>query len=173
MVLDQRGFGVVEGLLIVVAIGILAGVGFYVVSFNKEKPTSTQSTNQTATSKLEQKDDTKKFLDLTEMGVKLPINNDDLSYGYGDNVANILSKNLISSVRASEQCPDGPIVVGKIKKVEGLGPSGSAYKQLDGYYLYLELGEGGYACDQSGKSDEIYRDTKLLLQKTFENAEKI
>ena len=47
---DQKGFGVVEVLLAIIAVTLLVGVGFYIVNANKNKNSNgtTQTTNSTS-----------------------------------------------------------------------------------------------------------------------------
>lgn len=45
---NQNGFGAVEALLVIVIIGLIGGVGYYVVDANKSKP---ESANQLTESK--------------------------------------------------------------------------------------------------------------------------
>ena len=56
MKLNQKGFGIVEGLLAVIALTLMVGVGFYVFNANKDKEDTktTETTSQTVTKPAEQ-----------------------------------------------------------------------------------------------------------------------
>lgn len=77
--LNQKGFGIVEGLLAVIAITLIVGVGFYVVSANKDKKTDTtaQTQNKTEKSTPAPKKD---YLTVSELGLKL--NKTDIPTAY-------------------------------------------------------------------------------------------
>ncbi len=72
--LNQKGFGMIEGLLIVIALTMIAGVGFYVVNANKDNSKATQSSQQTTTKVEEAKKDEKKYLEIKELGIKFELN---------------------------------------------------------------------------------------------------
>lgn len=55
MKLNQKGFTLVEGLLIVIALTLIVGVGAYVVNANKANKKSDSTNNQTTESKSESK----------------------------------------------------------------------------------------------------------------------
>jgi hypothetical protein len=54
MKLNQKGFGAVEGLLVIIALTLIVGVGFYVVNANKDEKKS-ENTSQTTSQKTETK----------------------------------------------------------------------------------------------------------------------
>lgn len=67
--LNSKGFGVIEGLLILVIVGIVGGTGFYV--YNANKNTSDGSDRATIV-KDEEQADTRGYLVIKEWGVKVP-----------------------------------------------------------------------------------------------------
>lgn len=73
---DQKGFGVIEGLLVVIALTLIVGVGFYVANANKKETNNTIETSQSAQS------DTKKEKapKLTEYELK----QEKLKLGYNE-----------------------------------------------------------------------------------------
>lgn len=44
--INQKGFGIVEGLLVFIAVAIIAGVGFYVYRTSKDNPETAKSDGQ-------------------------------------------------------------------------------------------------------------------------------
>ena len=74
MKLNQKGFGAVEGLLLVIALTLIVGVGFYVVNANKGKEDTT--TNAQASTKTETKptETKKQYLEFKSAGVKMELN---------------------------------------------------------------------------------------------------
>lgn len=68
--LNQKGFGIAGGLLLVLVVAIIAGVGFYVSSANKDKKdiTSSTKTQTTKTASTEQKTD--QYFAIKELGIK-------------------------------------------------------------------------------------------------------
>jgi type II secretory pathway pseudopilin PulG len=91
--LSQKGFGIVEVLLLVVLVGIIAGAGWYVYQSQKKTNASLDKTNQniesisksqkTVVDSTKSKDNTK-YLVIKEWGVEIPLSADieDATYTY-------------------------------------------------------------------------------------------
>lgn len=77
MKLNQKGFGLVEGLLVIITLTLIVGVGFYVVNANKDKE-ETNSTNGSTQADSKPGDTKKEYLEFKELGVKVK-NTADLS----------------------------------------------------------------------------------------------
>lgn len=69
--LGQEGFTLIEGLLIVIALSLVGGVGYYVYSVNKdiEKPESTSQTSRKA--KASPTEQNKDYLNITELSLRI------------------------------------------------------------------------------------------------------
>lgn len=80
MKLNQKGFGAIEVLLTVIALTLIAGVGFYVYNANKEKKTDTSAQTQQSTTP-KPAENTKKYLEVKELGIKFELN-DKLKNAY-------------------------------------------------------------------------------------------
>lgn len=66
MKLNQKGFGIVEGLLVVITLTLVVGVGFYVVNANKDDKKSSSTTETTQSTK---QSETKKSAPTLEQAV--------------------------------------------------------------------------------------------------------
>jgi hypothetical protein len=87
----QKGFTAVEGLLIVVILGMLGGVAWYVINSQKQvDKTYSQTTNSTVVPKKTATNSTEplvKNLVIKEWGVKLPLTSDDVGAYYSYNTS--------------------------------------------------------------------------------------
>ena len=48
MKIKQEGFGVIEGLLVIIALTLIVGVGFYVANSNKKNDDTTTASKQSS-----------------------------------------------------------------------------------------------------------------------------
>lgn len=81
--LGQKGFTMVEGLLIVIALSLVAGVGYYVYSANKDKPGDTQSTPSQQTKEQPKQEIKKEEAKPTENPIKYQTyNKSSISFEY-------------------------------------------------------------------------------------------
>lgn len=116
--LHQKGFSLVEGLLIVVLIGLIAGVGFYVYRQSQDNNSSKSDTPRTA-----QEDSQKKNPNITELDPAIeltkPSDVEKLPDSTPDSFIAYLEKEL------SKPPEDGCIEMISISKVSELNLSGS------------------------------------------------
>ena len=126
---NQKGFTIIEGLLILVIVGLIGGVGWYVWQAKEKSDKSLDNaaqTEKTAASKKAETEKTKEFLNVQEWGVKISVDSsvEGLNYviknytKYGQSVT-------VASFRSSElnklsgDCASNSIDVarGKAKEV--------------------------------------------------------
>lgn len=75
MKLNQKGFGAVEGLLVVIVLALIVGAGFYVVNANKNKKDDAKTTQNSSTSNENKPVEAKKqYLEFKSAGVKIELN---------------------------------------------------------------------------------------------------
>lgn len=96
--INQKGFTLVEGLLIVLVIAVL-GIGGYLVwnkNQSKPAPATSQSSNSTASSNQSAKQNDQASVSVNELGVKVVINKpvDGLYYSVKDGQATFSTKEL-------------------------------------------------------------------------------
>jgi|GEM_PF-1513830 len=93
--LNQKGFGVVEILIIIVAVGLLGVVGWLVYDRQKSKTSDTSNTQVSTTQKEEATVTKEKFLEIKEWSVKVPLTDQisDLSYEVTGRNLNLHDKN--------------------------------------------------------------------------------
>lgn len=82
MKLNQKGFGVVEGLLTIIAITLIVGVGFYVANTNKDKDKPLNTSANKIDRPTSQSTKQEPGLKIAELGVKITLPNElrDVSY---------------------------------------------------------------------------------------------
>ena len=75
MIRNEKGFSLIEVMLVIIAITLVTGVGFYVYSFSSNKDTN-ESTAKLEPAKPVKKDTESKeqFLEIKELGIKLETN---------------------------------------------------------------------------------------------------
>lgn len=79
--LGQAGFTLIEGLLIVIAISLVVGVGYYIYNTN-QKTDKSYATTEKSYKKFDTKQATvKKYLEIKELGIKFELN-DKLKQAY-------------------------------------------------------------------------------------------
>lgn len=67
--LSNQGFTLVEGLLIVIALSLVVGVGYYVYNANQDKK-DTSEASQNVQTEMKSKEQAKKYLEIKELGIK-------------------------------------------------------------------------------------------------------
>jgi len=122
---NEKGFSAVELVLVVVIVALIGVVGWLVYKNHKDNeakaaPVSAVSTTKTATtSKSSSSDKTsttstnsssQQYLDITQLGIKLPLSSaiSDLSYSWDGNNANLTSATYYNYVKQQDpQCANG------------------------------------------------------------------
>jgi hypothetical protein len=190
MNLNQKGFGVVESLLVVIAITLIVGVGFYVVNANKDekKPDDTsQSTSSTQEKPAEQAK--KDYLEIKEFGVKVPVGDELKGVTYvvpQKGEVDLVSEELVPLVNAcfpgEEMQDDNKGVFMSVGKTNGQytqkqGTDETFLKQFDTFYLSAGLGSIACAVSENANAEKQYSTKSEQLYKAgieaFKNAEKL
>ena len=187
---NQKGFTVIEGLLIIVAVTLIAFVGYYVWHTQKQTDKTlnqASSTSQkTATTASKTPVSSVKYLKITEWGVRIPYAGSDTYtyksvYDNPDN-ASLADPNLISIVSldlaTKYQCTDGgagmihrnspsdqvpsptDVTVGE-SVTQAASQSPGTYIKVNGYYY-------SWSHDQSACSDNVTVSAQSQASTAFE-----
>ncbi len=112
---NQKGFSVVEILIVVVVVGLLGAVGWLVYdrqsNKNKETTSTAQFEQSSATNQANKEASNSKYLDIKEWGVQISVPNEiqDLTYENYQNYRGIESVRLTSpSLEAEGKLSGGP-----------------------------------------------------------------
>lgn len=112
---NQRGFSIVEGLLAAIVIILLVGVGYYVYSSQQDKKDSDKTTTtiqaeKKATTTTTKPADSTKYLEIKEMGVKIPLTDKiaDAYYEQSKEGYVYVSIHYFDSVKGFEGCRANP-----------------------------------------------------------------
>jgi type II secretory pathway pseudopilin PulG len=175
--LNSLGFTLVEGLLIVVIVGLITGVGFYVWHSKQATEKNLDQANQSANSSQNKLVGNKKpttsqptkttiqYFEIKEWGVRAPISNGDtFTYKFSadnKNIINVISKNLSDKY----QCTDfgaGQIARGQ---ANDMAPEGDkTYQQDAAQNPDLDVKVGNYYYryfhDQAGCSNSVTADAQ-------------
>lgn len=171
--LNHKGFTLVEGLLTVIALCLVVGVGFYVFNANSDSAKSNIATSQTK-SKSEAKATPKMFLEIKEMGIKIPLTSSisDATYVISptdDNFAVVSTPKFTAAVDActsKDQASGSPAALGVVSKYEGRydnsAPPKDFYaefvKQLPGFYLEYGHADGGLCSGTDNVKNQAAKD---------------
>jgi type II secretory pathway pseudopilin PulG len=186
---SQSGFTLVEGLLLIIALSLIAFIGVYV--YNSQHKTS--QTLNTATKAAQQKTtvQVQSTLAIKELGIKIKLPADLIGLKYTVSTADN-SKDAsftlarytkeVENCRAS-QSADFSAVIGTVSRYEGNYDASASpnsvfsefAKQLPGFYLEYGNPDGGY-CDKqdsdSGKKVQtLFTDINTQLKDAVKNAE--
>lgn len=173
---SQKGFALLEGLLILIIIAIVGGTGYYVLrSKNQTKETLNAAGNDTpalpgnGTSRAPQK-----YLVINEWGVKIPILKGDEGLSYKMDSQNDSAQFRNSALdKLSDGCTDNSVVIirgkagdevdgeegsigtfSEIYKNPGDSLSGSFRSHIGDYY-YLNSAVGGASCVDIPQTDPL------------------
>lgn len=117
--INQKGFGGLEVLIIIVVIAIVGGVGFFVFSKNKNESDSkrpSDATSKTSTiNDTNKSESTSKELSINELGIKIKVDGDIRGLVYKESAETYSDKALASTV-----------TVGTASLYEGLKACGAA-----------------------------------------------
>lgn len=188
--LNQKGFGVIESLLILIALTMIGGVGFYVVNANKDKEETkpvSQSNQQAETKPAEQKKS--QYLEIKEFGVKIKLDDNLKGIKYvvpQDGEIALSSDELTPLVKAcfpnEEQLGANQSVLMSVGKTNGTyaqkqGTDETFLKQFDSFYLSTGLGSIACAGSTETAADQKYNARADELHKSaieaFKAAEKL
>jgi Tfp pilus assembly protein PilX len=185
---NQKGFGLVEGLLIVIALTLIAGVGYYVYSSRKDNSSKTneQITSQPA-AEAKQQDE---YFEFKELGVKIPLSKElagldsqtESNYLYLTTDAITASKNRCDPNNTFNDVSSKSFA--SLSRQTGIYPKnpgiddGSLLKQFDGFYITASY-PNGYGCADNASGSQLndYTDKVMSAQKAlgqaFKSAEEI
>ncbi|HSW85669.1 MAG TPA: hypothetical protein VLF79_03625 [Candidatus Saccharimonadales bacterium] len=189
MKINHKGFTIIEGLLLLVALTLIAFVGFYVYNANQNtnKVISQSPENITKTT------NSQKFLTIKELGIKIPLSSKLIGLEYEINPADDAYAGL--STKAFEAAvgvcasPDAasssyPAIV-SVHKISGKYDKNNSQPavyetyavQFNDFYLTTSSPDGGY-CDGSDqtKNDKvkaIFDRTAPALNEAVKNAKQI
>lgn len=175
MKLNQKGFSVVEGLIVVVVILAIAGAGLYVYKNQKDEPkkdTSNSQTEKTDTSDKEEHEEQEaadpaesQYLVISEWGIKLKldgankatyeIKNEAGQNAHGESYTALAQLKLAESVTTNPDCQELGLSVFRATEQSQVINS----KKVGDYYYYITGGPG--SC---GDADADAVRTELLNQ---------
>lgn len=162
--LSQKGFTLVEVLLLVIALSAVIGVGYYVYSTSSEDDTNTVK-QETSSKKQSTNEQSKSYLKVEELGIKIPLNEEleELSYVIPQEGGEVVltSKKLAILEDAACGSSDTPASIGRImsvRKVSGTHDSGTDtedffLKQFNGFYIVGSY--GNLSCGDASESTAI------------------
>ena len=189
---NQKGFSVVEVVIVLVVVGVLGTIGWFVYSRNsKVKPAASTAsdTTQASTNSASNSSSDAGYLNVTELGVKVKLNEDtkDLTYFVNKNDIEILSSKTLAEQEplcaANHNNSSGVNGVGSISyftdpNATDLSPSGTDKNsvvypdavKVNGKYYYITTNQSG--CVNNGThnnpSDAAYQ-TESKLVKALRN----
>jgi hypothetical protein len=110
MSINQKGFTLIEGLLIVIALSLVTGVGYYVYNTNKNNDklqNNSQISSDTKQSKSSDKD--KRYLEVQELGIKFEVTDElkNIYYKVDENGYVYLSVHELDNIKGFEGCTAG------------------------------------------------------------------
>jgi hypothetical protein len=189
----QKGFAVLEGLLLLVVVGMIAGSGWY--AFHSKHQTDkilsqSEKTSQSTPAASKNTVITQKYLTIKEWGVKGPYQSDvDLSYKItSDDIGEVWAQMSSTQLKAAapecdEQSQMGGVIIRYHKGDDLRGPAGqdtgqtieqaiksnvlTEYSHVGDYYYYFEHPQA--ACGVSQKSVDIQGSTLSAVKEAAQN----
>lgn len=198
MKLNQKGFGAVEGLLVVIALTLIVGVGFYVVNANKDKKETTNTSEVIPQSESKPVEKVE-YVEFKELGHKIKKSEAPRGISYAEDsqsqahksafngstgLFNVSTDEYTNAVKAICGTPT-ETWFGQISKGTGIystegGRTDRLIRQFDNEYVVMNVPLGTQGCQSAGGE---YREdasiTKALdnsfnqLKEAFKNAEKL
>lgn len=185
MKIDQKGFTVVEGLLIVIALTLIGFTGFYVYNANKDDQKTTN--NQTSAVKEETKPAAKpvEYKEFKNLGVKIKLDDAAKKFTYSDNefgisVVSSELKALTDKDCTSDSGGDG--LVATVSRVQGKYVAddhvgSSLLKQFPTFALSAGSLPAGFICGTSTEATQRVSNKTIELsteaKNIFKNAEQL
>ncbi len=198
MELNQRGFSLIEGLLIVIALTLIGGVGFYVVSANKddknEAPTSSERTQPTESKVVEKKVE---YIEFKDLGFKIKKTDKMQDWSYLDDPQVPKTKYVQSAdhVKKIDECNKGGDAYVQandtpssksfvaFSRVDGTYKEGDivggaeVVKQFDSFFITIGYPNGGSPCfNEKGVGYPVMRSpegAQETMKEALKTAEKI
>ena len=199
MRLSQRGFGVIEGLLAVIAITLLVGVGFYVVNANKNGAKTEKSTTTQPTTPKEKPLEKPKveYVEFKELGFKIKKTEKmmDWSYLVEPQLPTTRYVQSAAHIKKIEECNRGSVYADQptsttagsfmaFTKQDGIykAPTDELVfeklaKQFDTFYITVGYPNGGSPCfNENGVGYPVERSpegAQQALLEALKSAEKL
>lgn len=165
--MNQKGFGAMEGLLVVIVVVLIGGIGWYV--FSKSKTDKTPQTAQTITpdNQVSEQVIAEDYLNIPELGVKLKTKHaNKLSYvvkaqsgtlARSDNQESdtVVVFSFKPEFVVADDCKPG-VELYRLKS--GANPSGDYFKQVGSRYYVFDGGPGNCSTDTYGDpADDVLK----------------
>lgn len=172
MKLNKKGFTVIEGLLIVIALTLIIGVGYYVINANKDssKSDSSATKNQTAqkisdAKTQEEKNKTVEYIELKEIGIKINKTDKLANFSFeahpGDGAGILVGETNVTKLGGECKPSSSNFAVaglfrstGKYDSENTLFPE-KPIKEFDDFYINVLSPDGGIVCDTDEKTQQL------------------
>lgn len=176
--IGQKGFTLIEILLIIITLSVVAGVGYYIYSSNKNDSIDATTAGTTVTKSTATKQTTK-YLTIEPLRIKIPLSDEltDMSYVVPQEGGEIVltSKKLAALEDSACGTSNDPPSIGRIMslhKESGTHKSTSTtedffIKQFDGFYIVGSFGNLGCGDSSESRAIKAYNDAS---QKLYEAA---
>jgi uncharacterized protein (UPF0333 family) len=198
---NQNGFGAIEGLLVIIALTLIVGVGFYVMNGNKDTKTATtanSASRQTAA------DTSKEYIIVPGLNTKIVRNEKNLKLQFSEQIAGDTKYTLVNTdelVNAYKKCIESsdpsqfmtPTADDLIRDADKFGPgltreegdyeastatrmtSANVLKQLPDYYISMNAPIGCESEDTlaQDKFNAAYASLNTAVKQAFSSAEQL
>lgn len=163
--LSQKGFTLIESLLIVIALTLVVGVGFYVVNANKDKKEAAKTSEVPNEPSVQKSEQSKvEYVEFRDLGFKIIKTENMADWSYLDDAQVSKTKYVQSAahVKKIDECNKGsqdPILTSipsdksfaAFSRVEGTykssdEPGSILVKQFDTFYISIGYPNGGSPC---------------------------
>jgi type II secretory pathway pseudopilin PulG len=188
---NQKGFSLIEGLLLVIAVGLVVFVGYYVWHSQKQtdKTLNTAAKTSDAASNAAKTSTTQstKYLTLKELGVKIPLSTkiQDAKYemapdGETADISTTSFENAVAECKAADTASASFPTIVTLNKVDGTydanNPPFDAYStfaaQLSGFYLMSGGSDGGYCNGTNQAKNQAVKDKFVEFSSLLKDAVK-
>lgn len=174
---NQKGFGIVEILLVAVTIALIVAVGFSILNANKDTESEpTESTSQTETKPVEYKD-------FESLGIKIKLDETAKQFTYEERDGFVFARNnelkaLTDEVCTSDSGGDGTVMAfGKTDGAFNQDEAGVGLVKQFPSFAITTSSPNGFICGTSEEATEQVGDkiTELneKLLEIFKNAEQL
>jgi hypothetical protein len=186
--IGQKGFTLVEGLLVVIALCLVGGVGYYVYNSSQNKNSDKSSTSASETTQSKTTPSEKKYLEISELGIKVPLSNElaDMKYSIPQEGEIMLTSKTLGDLQIKACGVDeqsgvasaGYDRIMSISKAEGQhtapahGTEDFFLKQFDGFYINGSYGNLGCGDATESAAMKAYTDKSQKLYEVTNEAVK-
>jgi prepilin-type N-terminal cleavage/methylation domain-containing protein len=190
---NQKGFTLIEGLLVVLVLTVIVGVGYYVFSSMNKDDSSSNSAKTTAAPPVSSNDSSEaKYLTLKEFSVKIPLTDKikDAMYEMAPDgeTLGISTKKFEAAVgdcKAADTASSSFPTIVTVNKSVGIfskdSPSSqaflSSYVQLSGFYLTYGAVDTSYCNgadqDKIKIADNLYNQDAQELKNAIKSAKQL